>query len=318
VAYLKINIGFRTIKTAIGVSCSVFIAQSLKLEYYSSSGILTLLCIQKSRKRSNKAILSRLVACMLGMFGSTALFEAIGYAPYSFLVLLLLFIPLCVKLRVQEGLASSSVIIMHVYMHRKAEAAFFLNELLVVAVGLGVALLVNWYMPSIDKQLNRYKAEANRLIAAILDEYANYLKNGYTMWDGKELLQLSDVLRRASQMAQLEEENYRQGRTNSYRQYFDNKRRQMELLERMLPAVSQITAQVEQGVRIGQVIERMSEYLRQSPEPNGERHDYFYEMLRSVREYHKGLPLPKTREEFELRANLFAAANELERFIDTL
>ncbi|MBN2981876.1 aromatic acid exporter family protein [Cohnella algarum] len=315
---MKVNIGFRTIKTAVGVSVSVLIAQALKLEYYSASGILTLLCIQKSRKQSNKAVFSRLVACMLGMIASTALFEIIGYAPYSFLVLMLLFIPLCVKLRIQEGLASSSVIIMHVYMNRQIEASFFLNEVLVILIGLGVALLINWYMPSIDKQLNRMKAEADRLISVILSEFSVYLKNGYTLWDGKEMLQLSDLLDRALRMAQLEEENYRPGKKGGYRTYFHNKRKQYELLERMLPHVSQITAQVEQGLRIGQFMERLSEHMKRQGESGGDRHDNFYESLRGIREYHKGLPLPETREEFETRANLFAAANELERFIDTL
>ena len=149
------RIGFRTVKTAVGVSLSVLIAQWLQLEYYSAAGILTLLCIQKSRKQSIKAATSRFFACMMGLFFATGLFELVGYRPYAFLILLLLFIPLCVRLRIQEGIASSSVIVMHVYINREVEASFFLNELLVVIVGLGVALLINWYMPSIDKQLRQ-------------------------------------------------------------------------------------------------------------------------------------------------------------------
>ncbi|MNW20032.1 hypothetical protein D3C71_2202430 [compost metagenome] len=40
--------------------------------------------------------------------------------------------------------------------------------------------------------------------------------------------------------------------------------------------------------------------------------------LRGIREYHKGLPMPVTRDEFENRASLYAVANELERFIQSL
>lgn len=53
------RIGFRTIKTAIGVSISILLAQALQLEYYTAAGILTLLCIQKSRKQSTQAVISR-------------------------------------------------------------------------------------------------------------------------------------------------------------------------------------------------------------------------------------------------------------------
>lgn len=307
------RIGFRTIKTALGVSISVLIAQFLQLEYYSAAGILTLLCIQKSRKQSVNAAISRFISCMAGLFFSSALFQLIGYHPYSFLVLLLIFIPLCVRFRVQEGIASSSVIVMHVYMHGKVEAAFFLNEFLVVLIGLGVALLINWYMPSIDKELNRCKEEVDRLIETILNEIALYLKEGYTLWDGKELLQLGDALQKAKRLAQLDSENNTRRKENTYEYYFDKKRRQYEILERMLPSISRITVQMEQGIRIGDFVQQLSVNLNNPGEAA-----QFREMLRSIREYHKLLPLPDTRQEFENRASLYAVANELEMFINTI
>ncbi|RXZ79673.1 aromatic acid exporter family protein [Paenibacillaceae bacterium] len=311
VGILKV-FGYRTIKTAIGVSISVLIAQSLQVEYYSAAGILTLLCIQKSRKQSKHAALTRFYACMLGLFISSALFELLGYQPYSFLVLLLLFIPLSVALRVQEGIASSSVIMMHVYMHKQVEAAFYLNELLVVVIGLGVALLINWYMPSIDKQLDALKRQTDQLIATILKEYANYLLDGYTMWDGREVLHLSDLLRRAKRLALLDSENHKQRKNNKYMIYFENKQKQFDLLERMLPSISQITSQMEQGERIGKFLLKLSNGFSDVQE------DGLHEELRSIREYHKQLPLPLDRCEFENRAHLFTIGNDLERFVDTM
>jgi uncharacterized membrane protein YgaE (UPF0421/DUF939 family) len=307
------RIGFRTVKTAVGVSLSVFIAQSLGLQYFTAAGILTLLCIQKSRKQSVKAALSRLFACLSSLFLSSVLFEVIGYQAYSFLVLLLFFIPLCVRFKIHEGIASSSVIVMHVYMHGKWEPFFFLNEIGVITIGLGVALLINWYMPSIDKQLTRYKDQVDGLIAAILKETALYLKEGSTVWDGKELLLLNDVLNKAGNLATLDAENNLQKKEASYRHYFAGKRRQYEILERMLPAVSGISIQMEQGARIGELVEEMNAHMSSGiPSP------HLAEKLRSIREYHKLLPLPETRDEFENRASLYAVANELERFIQTL
>lgn len=307
------KIGFRTLKTALGVSISVFIAQSLQLQYFTAAGILTLLCIQKSRKQSVKAALSRLFACVLSLFLSSVLFEVIGYQAYSFLVLLLFFIPLCVKLKIHEGIASSSVIVMHVYMHGRWEPAFFLNEIGVILIGLGVALAINWYMPSIDKTLTRYKDQVDGLIAAILKEIALYLKEGKTAWDGKELILLGDVLSKAGNLATLDAENYVQRKESSYRHYFTLKRRQYEILERMLPAVSGISIQMEQGQRIGELVEEMNAHMSGGiPAP------HLGEKLKSIREYHKLLPLPVTRDEFENRASLYAVANELERFIQSL
>lgn len=304
------KIGYRTIKTAIGVSLSIFLAQLLKLEFFTASGILTLLCIQKSRKQSKKAALSRLFACLLVLFYSSALFTLLGYQAYTFIVLLLTFIPVVVLLRIQEGIASSSVIVMHVYIHQKVEVAFFLNELMVIGIGLGVALLINWYMPSIDKKVDALKIEIDRLIAAILKEYANYLQEGYTLWDGRELLALSDKLKSAKQMAVLDEENRGQ---SQYTLYFENKRRQYEILERMLPEISQITSKLEQSARIGAFLSKLSlEYTDAS------KSDELYSQLRSIRELHRHLPLPEDRNEFENRAYLFTVANDLERFLNTM
>lgn len=308
------KIGFRTIKTAVGVSLSILLAQSLHLEYFTAAGILTLLCIQRSRRQSAKAVFSRLCACFGSLLSSAALFQWIGYYPYAFLIFLLLFIPLCVRFGVQEGIASSSVIVMHVYMHKSVEPAFFLNEVLVILIGLGVALLVNWYMPSIDKELVRYRDEVDRLIGTILDEIAKYLKEGYTLWDGKELLQLPALLDKARSLAKLDAENKRSGCEHSFGQYFETKRKQSEILEWMLPSVSRISIQMDQGIRIGDFVEELKAELAGRSGRSSDLSD----KLRTIREYHKQLPLPESREEFENRASLYAVANDLERFVKTI
>ena len=308
-----VSIGFRTAKTAVGVSISVLVSQLLQLQYFSSAGILTLLCIQKSRKQSIKAAVSRFFACFIGMFFASAVFWVLGYLPYSFLVLLLLFIPLCVRLRIQEGIASSSVIVMHVYMHKKPELSFFVNEFFVITIGLSVALVINAYMPSIDKQLNQCKAEVDRLFRTILQEIADYLKDGNTQWDGKELLQLSDALKKSKTLALLDAENSILFKSDSYFDYFEKKKQQYDILDRMLPYVSRITVQMEQGERIGEFLLLLSAHL--SSEDHKKR---LYEELRKIREYHKLLPMPQTRTEFENRASLFVVANELELYIKSI
>ncbi|MFD1956479.1 aromatic acid exporter family protein [Paenibacillus thailandensis] len=309
------KIGFRTIKTAVGVSISVLLGELLQLQNYTAAGILTLLCIQKSRKKSVHAAVSRFFACIIGIFFAAVLFELLGYHPYAFLIVLLLFIPLTVKFKIQEGIASSVVMMMHVFLHKQMDAAFFLNELSLVLIGLGVALLVNWYMPSIDKELVRHMERSEQLLAAILHEISSYLKNGYTLWDGKEVLQLSETIAKGRSLAALNAENQTggSGKADGYAAYFENKRLQYELVDRMLPMVSRITAKMEQSNRIGDFVEELSVNLRK-----GTATDRFYHELREIRDYHRSLPLPETREEFENRANLFTMANELERFINTI
>ncbi|TLS48264.1 aromatic acid exporter family protein [Paenibacillus antri] len=306
------RIGFRTLKTAVGVSLAIAIAYALQLEFYTSAGILTLLCIQKTRRESLAAVLERLYACLIGMALAGASFWAIGFQPWTILPLFLVFIPITVRLRVQGGIASSSVIMMHLYVHGSIDAALLLNELAIIAIGLGVALVVNVYMPGIDKQVQRYKEDIDRLMAVVLEEYAKYMKDGYGLWDGKEMLELSDVLSKARNLAILEVENNLTRRSNPFYHYFDRKQQQFQILERMLPMVSRMDIRLEQGIRLGEFIESISASLRHPAPDDFVRHA---DKLRSIRELHKGLPMPETRTEFENRAILYGLANELESFI---
>lgn len=46
------KIGYRTIKTAIGAPVAIFIAQLLQLDYAISAAVITMLCIQTTRRAS--------------------------------------------------------------------------------------------------------------------------------------------------------------------------------------------------------------------------------------------------------------------------
>ena len=145
------------------------------------------------------------------------------------------------------------------------------------------------------------------------------MKNGYTVWDGNELLRLGEVLQKAIDMARLNEENYRRGSAGaSYRMFFEAKQKQYDLLERMLPSVSQMNVKIEQGIRIADFIEELADYMGDTRKQTAEDHDALYGRLRGIRDYHKRLPLPESRSEFEHRANLFTVANELERLFKTI
>jgi len=307
------KIGIRTLKTAIGVTVSVWLAHALHLEFYTSAGILTLLCIQKTRKESLSTVLERLYACIAGLVASGVAFGLIGYHPIAFLPIFLLLIPFCVRYGLQGGIASSCVVMMHTYVNGRVDEAYLLNEFAVIAIGLGVALLVNMYMPGIDKQVQWFKTEIDRNMRAVLYEFAKYMKEGYGLWDGKEMLALADLLRDAKNLAVLEVENNLTRKSNPFYHYLEMKQQQFHVLERMLPLVSRLDIRLEQGVRLGEFIEDVSRGADGSVDPR-----VYEAQLRAIREQHKQLPMPQTRSEFENRAILYTLANELEGFIRKL
>jgi uncharacterized membrane protein YgaE (UPF0421/DUF939 family) len=252
---------------------------------------------------------------------------------YSFLVLFVIMIPLFVKIHVIDGIGTASVIVMHVYLFLgehpnltwRAIGPFLMNELALILVGTGVALVVNFYMPTATKRMQRYNNDINHLIAAVLREYGAYLRNGYTLWDGAELLTLGKEVHAARSLARMDEENMRR---SEYRQLFDEKRQQHELLERMLAAVSLLEVRMEQGTIVSDFIDNLADYYdhlmlgqTQGAEEAEKRETQYLHLalqMTEIREQHKHLPMPQTRYEFEQRASLFTLTNELERLFNTL
>ena len=137
------KIGYRTIKTAAGAALAIIIAQMLHLDHFASAGIITILCVQVTKKKSIYASLHRFLACLIAMAYSALLFEWVGYSPLIIGVILLLFIPTTVALKVNEGIVTSSVIIMHLYDSGHITFSLLVNETILILVGVGVALVMN-------------------------------------------------------------------------------------------------------------------------------------------------------------------------------
>lgn len=304
------KIGYRTIKTAVGTALAIFIAHQLGLQFYASAGILTILCIQVTRKQSLMISFERLGACLLGILFSAVFFEVIGYTPLTIMIMLLFYIPLVVGLNVKEGFVSSSVIILHIYTLQKVDLPIILNELALIGIGIGVALLVNLHMPKADKELKALQDAIEENMAIILREYSIYMRAGESAWSGKEMIETAELLHQAKSLALQDVENQFLRQEHLYYHYFDMRDKQFTLLERILPIVSALNLQVPQGEHIADFLENLSANVH----PGNTAHLFLAE-LSEMREQIKQTPLPKTREEFEARASLFYLLNEIERYL---
>ncbi|UFJ42253.1 aromatic acid exporter family protein [Brevibacillus humidisoli] len=304
------KIGYRTIKTAVGTALSIFIAQQAGLTFYAAAGIITILCVQVTRKKSIVTAIHRLFACLLGLVIGVLFFEGLGYHPYTFGLLLLVFIPLIVRLKVNEGFVTSAVVLLHIYSLERVDLAIIANELALLSIGIGVALLMNLHMPSAEKELQRLQQQVERNFATVLREFCYYLRNGSSDWDGREMLETVQLLEQAIRLSVQDVENRLIKPEDEYYQYFTMRAKQFELLERMLPIVSSLDQQVPQGGQIADFLDHLS----QSIHPGNTAY-LFLDKLNEMRKELQQSPLPKTREEFETRASLFYLLREIEQYL---
>lgn len=307
---MKFRIGYRTIKTALGTTISILLAQTIGLNNFASAGILTILCIKPTKVKSIKASWDRVLACIIAMGFSALFFEGITYHPVTIGLMLLFFIPTAVMFKAQEGIVSSSVIILHIYSAGNVTISLLLNELGIIITGVGMALLMNLYMPSVDKKLKDYQKELEENFRKIMLEIVKYLRTSDNSWGGVELTETAKQIDEAKTLAFRDVENHFRRNENLYYHYFKMREKQFEIIERILQLVASLPVTVVQGKMIANFMEELAEYI--SP---GEVPQNFLEKLLDMRIQFQNMELPKTREEFEVRASLLQLTKELEQYL---
>ncbi|WP_066293819.1 aromatic acid exporter family protein [Bacillus sp. FJAT-29937] len=307
---MKFRIGYRTIKTAIGTTAAIILAQILGFDNFASAGIITILCIKPTKKMSLRASIDRFFACLLGIFLSALIFEGIAYHPLMIGLLLLVFIPLTVMLKISDGIVTSSVSILHFYTAGQVTSDLVLNEIGIITIGIGVALIANLFMPSLDQKLREYQIQIEENFKRIFEEIVIYLRENESNWDGLELTETVRLIEEAEALSYRDVENHLLRNENVYYNYFKMREKQIEIIERVLPIVTSISYTVEQGEMVADFIEELSKNIH-----SGNTAHIFLEKLNKMNESFKSMELPKTRIEFEARAALVQFTREIGEYL---
>lgn len=308
--FRRFRIGYRTLKTAVGASIAMLIAMFLNLDYYSSAFILTVLCIQPTKRKSVRAVYARIISSTIGVGFAFVFFEGIAYNPIVFGFILLLFIPTLVSLKFQDGFVSSVVILLHLFDAKELTWALLWNEAQLMAVGFGVALLVNMYMPDIENDLKKYRLTIESLYSTIFHEIALYLRNGDSDWDGKELVQAAEVIEKGKALAYKDVENHLNRRQNLYYLYFDMREQQFDIIERVLPKITALPVTISHAYHVGEFIEDLANHVH-----SGNTANTFISKLDDVKEEFSKMPLPTDHENFLAMAALYQFIEEMEQYL---
>ncbi|MCR6110531.1 aromatic acid exporter family protein [Bacillus sp. A301a_S52] len=304
------KIGYRTLKTALGTAGAVAVAHWLDLDFFASAGIITILCVQKTKRKSVKDSWARFLACLIGMILAVLVFEILGYHPLSIVVLLILFIPTTLILKVQGGIVTSSVINFHIYTVSDLSVNLIVNELALIVIGIGFALLVNMYMPSKQNQLEEMQAKLENYFSKILNEFAKYIRDGDSHWGGQEITEAVSLLEKSKNQAILNLENHIFRYEDVYYHYFKMREKQLDIFERMMPLLTSIEHHVEQADMLADYMEELADGIH----PENTAHIYITK-LEELKISFKQMPLPTTRDEFEARSALAHLVYELEQYL---
>ena len=306
----QFSVGYRTLKTAVGAAIAIWIAQYFELNSFASAGILTVLCIQPTKRKSVRAISSRFLAALVGFVFAFVLFEWIAYHPIVFAILLLILLPTLVSFRIQDGFVSCVVILLHIYNAQNFTLGLLFNELLLMLIGFGTAFVVNFYMPDISRKLKSYQVEIESLYTTIFKEIAKYLRNGDLNWNGKELTEAAALLKKAKATAYQDVENHLTRLENEYYLYFDMREEQFDIIERVLPKITTIPIIMSHSPIVAEFMEELAENVH----PGNTAHKYISK-LELVKERFANLPLPQDHDTFTAMAGLYQFIEEMEHYL---
>lgn len=300
----------KTIKVCLSTWLALVLAQGLSLSYASSAGVIAMLSLMDTRRSSLKLARSRLYATLLALGLASLIFWGLGFTTSSLFLFLLLYLPLGYVWRLDQGLAPSFVLVLHLYQEASLSWQLLGNELALFAIGVSLALLVNLYMPSKDRAIQEWHERVEDQLRLIMHRFEALLLAGDGSNQALLIGQLDQMLDQALALVYRERHNQLFHQTNYHVHYFDMRKAQTKILRRMAESLNQISQQSEESYILAQLFELAGQQISQM-NSGQELLETIEDLLATFRQR----DLPKTREEFERRATLFQLLQDMRQFI---
>ena len=251
----------RPIKTALASLLAIIVSQELSLEFAAAAGIIAILNVFDTRKATIEGGLKRTLSAVIALLIGGFLFEKIGYKTWVFGLYLLLFVPVSFLLKIELGLGPSSVIVTHLLAFGKIDASIILNEMALVFIGTGFAMLTNFYAPTRQDKLNRLIESIDDDMKFILNLFGESLVQNLDvkLYEDK-ISELEADIDRAIDIAIIENDNLFE---NSRDLLFDLRlrEREMDLLQEMYDDLRTIPPEYSDGKYISDILIQASQNL---------------------------------------------------------
>lgn len=299
--------GFRVIKTSIATLLSILTADALGVENPLSAGLLAILGVDVTRKRSLHTVSSRFFASVLGLLLAFGIFYLLGFHYWVLAVYILIAFPLMSRVHMKEGIVTSSVVVFRVFTGEALSMHIMITQIELLLIGLGYATLVNFaYMPKHEHRLIDIRCKVDKLFAVIFKQIAITLRDPYHVWDGKELIEAGSLISQGQVTANHALENQMINPNDAWNVYFYMRKQQLERVEYMLELISSVYQRMPQGEVAAILFDQLSiDVIDETYTGKTEQ------LLDQMHADFKMMELPATRDEFEIRSSILQLCREL-------
>lgn len=330
----KINPWYIT-KVGIGSAIAIFLAEMLGLSYSPSAGIITLLTIQNTKKETLKVSLKRVISFLLAVLISFILFSSLGYNAWVFGAFVFLFAALSYIFELKDGISMNAVLVTHFLAARRFDRSLFVNEVMILAIGMGLGILINMFMPNYKEEILKKQHLLEEEMKKVLKSMAFALKDKkacliqdetqINMRKSKDISGLSDqtedqiiidfrdldiLIEELIKKAYDDAGNTLLSNTRYMISYLEMRKHQIEVLKAISRNITKIPVLLKQSIPLSEFYEKTADSFHEMNSVKGLLKD-----LDKLYANYKQDNLPVTREEFEYRAVLFQILQETEYFL---
>ena len=307
-------IAIKSAKYAVATFIAIFLAQWLGLDYAVSAGVIAILSLAETSKKTVQYIENLTLTMILSLLIATILFNIFGYEIWVFSLYLLITYPISVYLKSDNAIAPCAVFISHLLLEQTSDFNWWINEMLLLVIGVGIAVIVNLYQTSESGQMNKVKVEIEAEMQTILNQLADKMDTShhqnYLLYE--HIDQAYELAKHGEYLAMKEAENNISGESQIYYQnYFSMRSSQLIILYDINNSLDNIFESTEQTYDLSDFFRHVSQELSEMNTAAKLRNE-----LAQLKTRFRMQPLPQSRNEFETRSMLFDILLDCEKFLN--
>lgn len=302
----------KTFKMALSATISILIANYMELNFGVTSGIISILSIQDTKREAVLISLKRIVACFIAIILSFVLYVALGSSPIIFGVFLIIYIPITIKFNIQESMVVGSVLSTHLLNNSNINYHWIINEGTLAIIGVCVSMLFNLYTPNLEEEFENNREMIEQQYRKILSDMAENLIAIKFQSEEKGIFETTEKLIDDNRkIAKKILNNYLILKNDDYYlSYMEMRACQFEIIKKMRKHFSRFYMTYSQTELLSDYTYKVAFNIHK--DNNCVK---LIDELNILRNEYKNMELPRNREEFENRALLFHFLNDLEDFL---
>lgn len=301
------------VKTAIGASLAIYLAECLRLQFHTSAGIIALLSVLTTKWGTLKLSLLRIVTFLFTAAACWLLLQYFRGDWIGFGIFLFFLVGICEWLDLRGTVSVNAVIATHFMTVRDFSVEFVCNELLLVLLGVTIAFVLNLFQGNrtYQKMIIENMRYTEQQLQEILEKLALYLEGESlesSVWD--EIIAFEKELRGFVEQAWEYQNNTWHFHPGYYIDYFEMRLKQYGILHSLHYEIKKIRTIPAYAAVVADYIRYMKQYVVEINRPDSQ-----IQRLHGIIEGMKQEELPESWELFEGKAKIYHILMDLEEFL---